>query len=696
MPEPGKMTIIEIPLLSWRLRLRSGETMFANRFSTYLLLCIVLMLATCMSSSAQTYKQYVKLGDKSFKEQDYYGARVYYAKAVEKDSSKMHGFRKMADAYRLQLDYLNAEYWYQHVVDSDLKKQYTRELFWLATMKKNNGKYKDAKKNFTTFRKRFKKASDPIYRKARQEIKSCVFALENQQDSAKVTVKNMGQPLNTYNAEFAPVLLDDSTLFFSTLRFDSLKSDNSVMGSRNFTRIFRAMLKDGVWQSPMELDTVINNPRINAANGSFSSDSSRFYFSKCPPNLNCAIYETRLKNGAWQRPKKLNSAINNEGFNTTQPCIALIDDQEYLFYVTDRLGGRGGLDIWYIPYTNGEKQVRARNMGARINTIEDDICPYYDPSTETFYFSSTWHLGYGGMDIFKAVGTNPRRMSKAENMGKPINSPANDMYFSYNSERNLGFLTSNRVGSFSLQGETCCNDIYEVKYPQPETIKVDTPPPPITLKQLQDYLPITLYFHNDRPNPRTLDTTTTLTYLDTYDEFIGLEEEYILALTEGIKDEEEVIKIEEEVLGFFSELLDEGAEKLEIVAKNLIKELEQGQQIELTVKGYASPLAKSDYNLNLTLRRIKSLENYLESYNSGIYRPYLNGTAENGGRLTITRIPFGEERAATAVSDKLVDKKASVYSRAAALERKIEILGIAKTDTKVVPPAEEEIEDATE
>ena len=90
----------------------------------------------------------------------------------------------------------------------------------------------------------------------------------------------------------------------------------------------------------------------------------------------------------------------------------------------------------------------------------------------------------------------------------------------------------------------------------------------------------------------------------------------------------------------------------------------KGQNIELTIKGFASPLAKTDYNVKLTGRRITSLINYLREYDKGQFNEYIDATAENGGTLSFNKIPFGEYTASKLVSDNVNDTKNSVYSRA--------------------------------
>ena len=123
----------------------------------------------------------------------------------------------------------------------------------------------------------------------------------------------------------------------------------------------------------------------------------------------------------------------------------------------------------------------------------------------------------------------------------------------------------------------------------------------------------------------------------------------------------------------------------------LNKELEDGKTVTLTIKGFASPLSKSDYNVNLTLRRVSSLINYLSEYEDGLLLPYINGTAENGAKLEFIKVPFGEYQSAT-ISDDLKDKRNSVYSPGAALERKIEIIAIQANDTSQVAMDGSELE----
>ena len=130
---------------------------------------------------------------------------------------------------------------------------------------------------------------------------------------------------------------------------------------------------------------------------------------------------------------------------------------------------------------------------------------------------------------------------------------------------------------------------------------------------------------------------------------------------------------QEEIENFFIEYVDKGVSDLTLFRNLLLKELDKGAKINITVKGFASPLAKTDYNVNLTKRRISSLVNYMREYGNGVFVKYLDATAENGGQVVFSQVPFGEYTANQLTSDNPNDVQNSVYSRNAAIERKIEI-----------------------
>ena len=153
-------------------------------------------------------------------------------------------------------------------------------------------------------------------------------------------------------------------------------------------------------------------------------------------------------------------------------------------------------------------------------------------------------------------------------------------------------------------------------------------------------------------------------------------EEYETEYSKGTSHEKQ-IKAIETIDNFFAEKVEKGYSKLVNFAVLMKELLDNGEEIKITIKGFASPLNSTDYNINLSKRRIQSLVNYFETFDNGIFAKYISGAATNGGKITFERIAFGEDTADLNISDDLSDLKNSVYSPDAANERKIKILAVS-------------------
>ncbi len=646
-------------------------------------LTVVFWMLAIIGIQAQTQKQLIKVADTYFNDRDYYGASLYYHRAMKLDSSSVDLLFKYAESLRLYNEYPKAERVYGQIYKIDRGQAYPLALYWQATMQKHMGDYKNARKNFKRCERYFKKDKKGFhYLKVIQEQLSCDVAEQLLKDTLELQVKNLGLGVNSYDSEFSASLLD-STLYFSSLRAHAMNEQNVVMDSVYVVNIYKSKLENGNLAAAVPLPNDINLPEMHTANAAFSTDMKRMYFTACDLDFSCGIYYSVWKNGNWETAEKLGNEINHTSArNTTHPTMATIGGKEVLFFSSDRNGGKGMMDIWFAWHRGDNRFSEPINAGDIINTIEDEITPFYLSSDSTLYFSSNWHAGLGGFDIFSAKG-EPGKFQKPVNMGYPINTSNNETY--YARFGHLAFLTSNRKGSYTKKGQTCCNDIYVIEYPKKEEPRVYS-----SLDELQRYLPVTLYFHNDEPNPRSRDTLTQFNYLTTYTEYLKLENTYKKEYSSGLRGEEKedaILDIED----YFDQYVRKGLKDLTQFSPLLLKELEKGTSIELSIKGYASPLSKTDYNVNLTLRRISSLINFINEYQGGVFKPYLNGTAQNGAILSFVKIPFGEYKSNDEVSDNINDLKNSVYSRKAALERKIEIMAIRLTGEDTTGTGKEEV-----
>ncbi|MFK8037356.1 MAG: DUF1573 domain-containing protein [Crocinitomicaceae bacterium] len=637
-----------------------------------LILFFFLFFSTSLWS--QTYTELVDQGDRELVQKDYYQAILFYNSAFRVDSNSIEINWKLAEVNRLYKDYATAQYFYNKVYRREFGRIYPLSVFWLATMQQQLGDYTNAKRSFKSAKKIFKFDRGAYhYLKSVQSFKACIWA-ENQIKNQQIKVESIGNPINSKDSELAP-FVHDNNFYFTALKADSILESEEVISNTYHLNLFKASKFKTNFS---EITTLkgLDNQSFNFANGSISADGKRIYFSRCNNNFNCKIFVGNLKDGRVTNIDSLGEVINDIAGTTTMPHVAIVNNEEYLFFVSNRYKTLGGLDIWASKITNGNQYGRVFNLGDKINTIEDDISPFYDPETKRVYFSSSWHQGFGAQDIFYAQMIDWNwRFNSAVNLGSPINSPQNDTYFFKDTVANDIYFSSNRVGVEYSKSPNCCNDIFMVKNTNQSKEVVAKIPDLLTIN---NHLP-TLYFHNDEPNPKTTDTTTTLSYLSTFERYRNMQNRYKKEYSKGlIGDAGEEAK--EDIEDFFIEYVEKGVSELSLFSALLKQELEKGQALVISVKGFASPLAKSDYNVNLTKRRIASFYNYLNNYESGVLKPFLNN-----GQLSIESIPFGEYTANAIVSDNVNDQKNSVYSRKASLERKIEIQSVNVQSSQMIP-----------
>jgi hypothetical protein len=150
---------------------------------------------------------------------------------------------------------------------------------------------------------------------------------------------------------------------------------------------------------------------------------------------------SNFENGEWSIPEKLGPNINTDDRETH---ASLSSDGKYLFFTSDRAGGFGGLDIYVSEKMRNGMWGPARNLGDAVNTKFNEEGPYIHPDGNTLYFSSKGHENMGGYDIFKSQKTEFGTWTKAENIGYPINTIGNDVFFMPTADGQRAYYASQR------------------------------------------------------------------------------------------------------------------------------------------------------------------------------------------------------------------------------------------------------------
>ena len=403
----------------------------------------------------------------------YYEAISHVKELLEKDSTNKEYLYTLAEAYFLSRDYVNAELYFKKVVDLD-GKDVSLALFKYAESLKYNAKYKEAQESFDAFQKsKYKDAKGEKYKLfAKNEVSSCEFAIAALHDSAETAIVHLGDNINSGYTEFSPRPENDTSLIFASLQSDSVLTVGHGEMHYHHVKLYRSNNNGSEWEQPTEIKD-LNTDYESNANGMFSPDGKRFYFTRCQQNrkaeMICDIYVSIYENGLYQKPQKLDDNVNIEGFTSTQPYIYEFQDgktkSEMMFFASNRPGGKGGMDIWSCSIQNG-KCKKPTNMGPIVNSIRDEMSPFYDVAYGCIYFSSNYHHGFGGYDIFRSLG-KPGKWEKPVNIGIPFNTRVDDTYFILKRDKREGYLVSNRPGGIHLTSETCCDDIYSFVYDKP-------------------------------------------------------------------------------------------------------------------------------------------------------------------------------------------------------------------------------------
>lgn len=197
-------------------------------------------------------------------------------------------------------------------------------------------------------------------------------------------------------------------------------------------------------------------------------------------------------------------------------------------------------------------------------------------------------------------------------------------------------------------------------------------------KSIQDIVPMILYFDNDRPNPKTMRTTSDKSYSETAANYYARKPVFVEEYTKVLEGRDRFLA-EKRMEAFFEREIKDGDENLKVFSYKLIELLEAGQVIKIYIKGYASPRAGAEYNYNLGRRRVDCIRNHFDNYQTGLFRRYLAS-----GNLTIEEISFGSSQAPQRLTDKMSDDRESIYGILASRERRVEIVGIRLDDGKTI------------
>jgi len=408
---------------------------------------------------AQYNKHQRDLGDKDFQNKNYVQAADDYKQALNNNphaiaipfnvhtkSSKSQPqpglaylYYQIGQSYRLYQNYLNAEEWYYKIVSDSTVTAYPLARLWYAVCLRANGRFNEAGRQLKHFIKDYKGDNQYLII-ANKELATCSFAIEQYQYPDLVKVERLKRDWNAEGGNYA-MWGHDSSYYFTS----------SSIGRNNTNQVY---LLQSVKSTPVLVELNETKKDLQYSTPSVNTSGNRMYltqwYKKDDQSILTICLSTRTNN-QWSEPVKLNANVNMEGYNSIQPFITA--DGKRLFFASNKPGGLGGYDIWVSDLDANGEPVTSTNLGSTVNTSFDEEAPYYDEAGAKLIFSSKGFTGLGGFDFFESDQLNGK-WSAPVNMGYPINSSKDDLYYYPEGATGKFYISSDRESE-------CCLNIFE-------------------------------------------------------------------------------------------------------------------------------------------------------------------------------------------------------------------------------------------
>ncbi len=405
-----------------------------------------IVLPISLAAQAQNDKTMIDHANQLFEKREYEQAFSYYMKLKDVHTDVI--------AYQFRAGVCAIYYGDAEDALSLIKGSYEKDPtipdinFFLGRAYLLNGQYDDASLQFNL---QLAKETDETQKpRLNQYIVNCQSAKDLSSKPTNNTVTNAGRPLNSPGDEFAPILTqNDSVLIFTYKGEESTGGKNYTFGKSDsagyYTEdIFESTLGRNGWFAPASLSHNLNS-KANDAGTALSPDGKILFIYRSSDKDGGDIYMARKAGKDWTTPVKLQGDVNKP--DSWEGSITITKDGRTIYFASDRAGGFGGKDIYSATLIGDSTWGNVQNLGSNINTPLDDDAPYLGNNENTLYFSSRGSNSMGGYDIFQSqLGTDGKSWELALNMGVPVNSTADDIFYQPSKNGSSAVFSSNRSG----------------------------------------------------------------------------------------------------------------------------------------------------------------------------------------------------------------------------------------------------------
>ena len=297
----------------------------------------------------------------------------------------------------------------------------------------------------------------------KKNIIECRVGKKLLQNPVNVLIDNVGEAVNSKSPDYSPLIsADESMMIFTSRRESSTGGKKDPNDHQYFEDIYISYEVDGKWQKAVNIGPPLNTQSHDATVG-LSPDGQQLFIYNGLVNGG-DIFECMLYGDQWSEPQSLPKTINTLSHES---AANFSYDGNTIYFVSDRPGGYGDKDIYMSQLDAKGKWGKAINLGNKINTIYDEQSVFMHPDGKTIYFSSKGHYSMGGFDIFQSKKSISGKWSTPKNLGYPINTPDDDVFFVLSASGKHGYYASAKDGGY---GDS---DIYMITFLS-DTVDMDT------------------------------------------------------------------------------------------------------------------------------------------------------------------------------------------------------------------------------
>lgn len=332
-----------------------------------------------------------------------------------------------------------------------------RYNYYYAKAYHKNLQFDKAKELYELYKKNMSSDENNMMLKTvKRNIKECTNGIRMVKNPVNVSIKNVGPAINSEHLDYGPVVnIDESMMFYSARRPESIGGKRSKMDLMYFEDIYWAEKNNGEWQKSKNIGEPINTDYNDGVVGIAPDGNTMILFRD---NNGGDLYYSKRHGNEWEKPIAFPKPINSKYLESSASYSA---SGTRLFFVSDRPGGYGMKDIYYCDIDEKGNYSNPRNLGSRVNTEGDEIGVFAFADGKTIYFSSKEHDGIGDYDVYKATYKNHRWLEPV-NLGYPINTPDPEVFFSIGASGRNAYYSSDREGGLGKQ------DVYRITFLGPK------------------------------------------------------------------------------------------------------------------------------------------------------------------------------------------------------------------------------------